>query len=136
MKTNSRTIKEVQLNPNLAYKSKNLSDKLDVFKKINDLGFNCTGNHLFDKDCTIITNDHNDRLNILDCFESVDHETAIFVTKEQFINAYKNYKQPITIKLNDKYNAIITKENITVGCQTFTHEKIAELYTESVKIRK
>lgn len=40
----------------------------------------------------------------------------------------------LTIKLNDAHSASVTRANITVGCQTFTHETIKELYEASVKM--
>jgi hypothetical protein len=33
-----------------------------------------------------------------------------------------------SLKLNDEYTAIINKDNITVGCQTISHDVIRELY--------
>jgi len=40
----------------------------------------------------------------------------------------------LEIKLNDKLTATVTHANITVGCQTFTHAAIKELYEASVKL--
>lgn len=44
------------------------------------------------------------------------------------------YREKVT--LNDSYEAIVTKTNITVGCQTFTHDAIAKLYKISQKALK
>lgn len=44
------------------------------------------------------------------------------------------YRKKLT--LNDSYEAIVTKTNITVGCQTFTHDAIAKLYKISQKALK
>ncbi len=38
-----------------------------------------------------------------------------------------------TIKLNDSHTAVVTKQGIKVGCQTFSHAAIKELYETSVK---
>lgn len=43
--------------------------------------------------------------------------------------------KPITVKLNNQYSAVINKDNVEVGCQTFTHEKIDELHAASLKAR-
>ena len=40
----------------------------------------------------------------------------------------------LEVKLNDNHTATVTHANITVGCQTFTHEAIKELYEASVKL--
>lgn len=49
---------------------------------------------------------------------------------------YKEPPKPITLKLNDEYNAEISKSGIKVGCQIFTHESIDKLYALSKKMRK
>lgn len=40
------------------------------------------------------------------------------------------------LKLNDIYLAVITKQNIMVGCQEFSHETIKKLYQLSQKALK
>lgn len=40
------------------------------------------------------------------------------------------------LQLNDEYDATITKENVKVGCQQFSHEIIKKLYLESQKALK
>ncbi len=49
---------------------------------------------------------------------------------DQFILALmgKRVVKPTTVKLNDRYNAVVTKDEVTVGCQTFNHEVIKQLY--------
>jgi hypothetical protein len=45
----------------------------------------------------------------------------------------EQFKKELT--LNSNYKATITKDNITVGCQTFTHETLDKLYELSLKAR-
>ncbi len=53
----------------------------------------------------------------------------------EFINYVIDNSVPvIKVKLNDEYSAVVTRENITVGCQKFTHQAIKELYEASIKI--
>ena len=40
-----------------------------------------------------------------------------------------------TLKLSDQYTAKITSEGVKVGCETFSHDKIEELYKLSKKAR-
>lgn len=42
----------------------------------------------------------------------------------------------VTIKLNDNHDAVVTKKEIKVGCQTFTPEVIKELYNTLIKLEK
>lgn len=41
----------------------------------------------------------------------------------------------ITIPLNSTHNAIVSKDNVTVGCQTFSHEAIEKLYNAVQKFK-
>lgn len=43
---------------------------------------------------------------------------------------------PIKIKLNNSYKAIVYSDNIKVGCQTFTFDKIEELYKAVQKMKE
>jgi hypothetical protein len=67
------------------------------------------------------------------------HKRYYFVSFSEFCNYIKGkgtkYKQPFKeeIALNDSYTAIITKKEITVGCQSFSHEIIEKLYNTSKK---
>jgi hypothetical protein len=46
------------------------------------------------------------------------------------------YKDPnIEVVLNDSYTAIVSKDSVKVGCQTFSHEKIKELYEATQKVK-
>ena len=45
------------------------------------------------------------------------------------------YDVAVTIKLNDEYSAIVSKDDVKVGCQTFTHTAILEV-AEAIKKRK
>jgi hypothetical protein len=49
---------------------------------------------------------------------------------DQFMLAMmgKEIVKPIKIKLNNDYEAVVTKTDVTVGCQTFTHDRIKALY--------
>lgn len=40
----------------------------------------------------------------------------------------------IIVKLNDSYTAVVTKEQVQVGCQTFTHSAVLELAAAVNKI--
>jgi hypothetical protein len=47
------------------------------------------------------------------------------------------YKDPnIEVVLNDSHTAIVSKDSIKVGCQTFTHEAIERLYNASKEATK
>ena len=52
------------------------------------------------------------------------------ITEEEY-NKAKNIQ--LTVKLNADYSAIVTKENVSVGCQKFTHESILNLAKEIEK---
>lgn len=43
--------------------------------------------------------------------------------------------EDITIKLNDEYEAVVSEEDVTVGCQSFSFKKVEELY-QAVKKAK
>jgi len=45
------------------------------------------------------------------------------------------HPKPAVIYLNEEYVATVTRDNVTVGCQVFSHEKILEL-AEAVKEAK
>lgn len=40
------------------------------------------------------------------------------------------------VSLNEEYRANVTKANVKVGCQTFSHSVIADLYNASVEAQK
>lgn len=48
------------------------------------------------------------------------------ITFDKFLSLKKELE--IEIKLNDEYTAIISKDNVKVGCQTFPLSVIQELY--------
>ena len=54
--------------------------------------------------------------------------TSIKEISEKELN--KLTKQKITVKLNDSYSAEITKENVKLNCQEFSHEAIKNLAKE------
>lgn len=39
-----------------------------------------------------------------------------------------NFKADIEVKLNDQYTAVINENGVLVGCQTFSFDKVEELY--------
>ena len=55
---------------------------------------------------------------------------------DQFILAMmgKSVPRVINVKLNDRYNAVVTKDEVVVGCQTFSHDVIKELYEAIGKV--
>lgn len=129
--------KVIKWSPNLAYNAKNVEDKLDVFKQIHKLGFECCGDCLFDEKYLQISNGSSDELEELECFKDLNVDyNPIFVTKTQFINAYKNYKKPIELQLNSEYKAIVLENKVIVGCQEFTHKAVEDLYKLIKKINK
>lgn len=44
------------------------------------------------------------------------------------------YSTEVMIKLTDEYDAIISKDNVKVGCQTISREKIIEVCTEMMNL--
>ena len=56
----------------------------------------------------------------------------------EFINEVIKVVSPVEIKveLNLEYHAIVTKEDIAVGCQKFTHEMMDKLHEASLLARK
>jgi hypothetical protein len=46
------------------------------------------------------------------------------------------YNKEINVKLNDKYDAIVTKDGITVGSQTFSHDIVDKLKNAIEEINK
>jgi hypothetical protein len=65
--------------------------------------------------------------------------TDIIISFTEFCNYIKGKGKEIKppfkqeVKLSDNYNAIVTKEGIKVGCTTFTHEVIKQLYETCLK---
>lgn len=55
-----------------------------------------------------------------------------------FIQGKGKYKEPFkeVLELNKEYKAEITKQQVNVGCQTFSHEIIKKLYESSQKALK
>lgn len=45
-------------------------------------------------------------------------------------------EKPITVKLNDTYEAVVSKDGIRVGCQTFSHDVVNELKKAIEQINK
>lgn len=43
--------------------------------------------------------------------------------------------ETITVKLNDSHSAIVSKDGIKVGCQSFTHDSIKELWLACEKMK-
>lgn len=43
--------------------------------------------------------------------------------------------KPVEFRLNDQYTARITRDEVIVGCQSFTHEKIAALAKACARVR-
>jgi hypothetical protein len=46
------------------------------------------------------------------------------------------YSKEINVKLNDKHDAIVTKDGIKVGCQTFSHDIVYKLKNAIEQINK
>lgn len=74
------------------------------------------------------------------CAEINDNE-YIWVSFEEFKAFLQGkgkcnlpFKQDL--KLSDSYTATVTKDNVKVGCQTFTHNTIKLLYQLSLKAQK
>ena len=65
-----------------------------------------------------------------DCRTAWGNNT-ILLTTEEFIEYCNNYKKElcITIRLTDKYDAIVDKKNktVTVGCQVIPFDKVLEI---------
>jgi hypothetical protein len=62
-----------------------------------------------------------------------------FVTVPEFLDIVSKPKVvPFqkTVKLNDEYVAYVTKENVKVRCQTFSHHAIAELYALTLQAKQ
>ncbi len=52
------------------------------------------------------------------------------------LEVVKKAIQPITVKLNSEHNAVVSKDGVVVGCQTFTLAKIDELVAAVAEVRK
>ena len=83
--------------------------------------------------------EHNDEILTQD--RECNNKNKLNVSLREFKNFIQGkgiYKEPFSkiIKLNDKHEAIVTKENIKVGCQSFTHVKLKELYLLSQEALK
>ena len=46
------------------------------------------------------------------------------------------YSKEINVKLNDKYDAVVSKDGIKVGCQTFSHDIVEKLKRAIEEINK
>jgi hypothetical protein len=58
-----------------------------------------------------------------------------YVNTLEFMEAVKKNKS-ITVELNKSYIAVVTEENVKVGCQTFTHEVILAVAEAIKKLTK
>lgn len=67
-----------------------------------------------------------------------DYIWVSFAEFKEFLKGKSKYKTPFkeTLKLSNDFTATITKENVKVGCQTFTHNTIKLLYQLSLKAQK
>lgn len=77
----------------------------------------------------------------LDLRKDYNDFSILIVTLEefkQFIIGKGKYKAPFNeeLELNEEYTAIITKEDIAVGCQKFSHDTVKKLYLLSQKAQK
>lgn len=68
-------------------------------------------------------------------FSNIDDDNFIIVNFNEFKNFIKGNGNIIKLELNNEYTAILTPNQIKVGCQTFTHETLEKLYKESQKIK-
>lgn len=82
-------------------------------------------NGISKKDLIELGNQAHRNNNSTEMFKSVDN-----AAREQKIdvNTGGNKVEPITVKLNDEYKAIVTPSGVTVGCQQFSHETVRDLY--------
>ena len=65
----------------------------------------------------------------------------LYVSFEEFkafLQGKGKYKAPFKeeIKISDSYTAVITKENVKVGCQIISHELAKQIYLSSQKALK
>ena len=72
---------------------------------------------------------------------NIKSKEYIWVTFEEFKSFLQgkgkcNLPFKEELKLNDNYTAVVTKEEVEVGCQGFSHEIIKKLYQLSVKAQK
>jgi len=99
----------------------------DDSAKFNNSGWDCYGNNyyllLYDNNRLMYDGGHKHYANVTQ------------VSTLEFIEAVKK-KREVSVKLNSEYSAIVTKENVKVGCQTFTHEVILEVAEAIKKLTK
>jgi hypothetical protein len=57
-----------------------------------------------------------------------------FTNFQQFLNWW--VPEDVQIELNENYTAIVSGDVVEVGCQTFTHDKVKELYNAILKFEK
>lgn len=55
-------------------------------------------------------------------------EIKVNSTFEEIMAHITGVRKPLVVRLNESYDAVITKSCVKVGCQTFTHAIIEELY--------
>lgn len=65
----------------------------------------------------------------------------LYVTFDEFkafLQGKGKYKAPFKqeIKISDSYTAVITKQNVKVGCQILSHKLVEEIYLSSQKALK
>lgn len=71
----------------------------------------------------------------------INDKNYIWVSFEQFkafLQGKGKYTVPFKqeLQLNSQYKAIVTKNDIKVGCQSFTHDVVKKLYQLSLKAQK
>lgn len=71
----------------------------------------------------------------------IGYKGYIWVSLEEFkafLQGKSKYKTPFKqeLKLNSSYTATVSKDNVKVGCQSFTHDVVKKLYQLSLKAQK
>ena len=70
--------------------------------------------------------------------ECIEKEGYLITNKaefDEFMQGTSDLLKTKTIQLNDEYSAVISRKNVIVGCQHFSHEKIEELYNAIKKFK-
>jgi hypothetical protein len=65
-----------------------------------------------------------------------NHGAVPLLTFSEFIKLAQESRSFIRINLNDEYEAVVSKSNVVVGCQTFTHDKVREIMAVIDRVTK
>lgn len=133
---------------NLKFKCKNNIERVTLVLKLKDLGWgtinvdwdSASENFDFEEYPYVNIDDETDEtpnIYLISKDYTADNGTPIKEVKKlkDILIKYEKRKE-IKVTLNSQYIAIVKKDHVKVGCQTFSFEKVEELYNAIEEYKK